>query len=105
MAVIRKSALALSMSAALVACAGVPTATAPSGEPTVVASEAPASTPQPAAPLIPERPAPIKVGIVEPLSGPLAPQGVDNVDGFNRYLASVNKTIADRKIDVLTADS
>ncbi|MFI5269785.1 MAG: ABC transporter substrate-binding protein, partial [Chloroflexota bacterium] len=99
--------MALAVGVALVACTGVPTATAPSGEPTVAASEAPVSTRAIATPEPLElgEPAPIKVGIIEPLTGNRAVHGVDNTDGFNLYLASVNHTIADRKIEPIVADS
>ena len=47
---------------------------------------------------------PILVGVEVSQTGSFAPLGKDYLDGFNLYLSSVNKTIAGRKIEVVTAD-
>uniref|UniRef100_UPI00258B9A73 ABC transporter substrate-binding protein n=1 Tax=Arthrobacter sp. TaxID=1667 RepID=UPI00258B9A73 len=47
---------------------------------------------------------PIKVGLIEPLTGPLSPNGKDGRDGLNLYLDSINNTVAGRKIEVSEAD-
>jgi branched-chain amino acid transport system substrate-binding protein len=47
----------------------------------------------------------IKVGIVLPLTGPLADVGKDNQDGFNLYLQAINSTVSGRKIEPVYADS
>jgi len=47
---------------------------------------------------------PIKIGFIEPLTGPQAQPGKDNNDGVNLYLDSVNSTMAGRKIQPLFAD-
>jgi branched-chain amino acid transport system substrate-binding protein len=48
---------------------------------------------------------PIKIGIVLPLTGPLADVGKDNQDGFNLYLQSIDSSVAGRKIQPIFADS
>ena len=48
--------------------------------------------------------APIKVGLIESLTGPVAQIGKDDSDGFALYLASVNDTVAGRKVTVSVAD-
>jgi branched-chain amino acid transport system substrate-binding protein len=48
--------------------------------------------------------APIKIGLVVPLTGVSAPLGKDNQDGFNLYMDSINSTVAGRKIEIVTAD-
>ena len=107
MAFVRKSSLAVAVSVALVACTSAPSAPPASQEPPAKTSEAPVSTP--AVPNIeraePARPRSIKVGVIEPLTGPLATHGIDNTDGFNFYLASVNHAIADRSIEPVLVDS
>ncbi len=47
---------------------------------------------------------PIKIGLVEPLTGSLAQVAKDNQDGFNLYLESINNIIVGRQIQVITAD-
>ena len=47
----------------------------------------------------------IKVGVIEPLTGTLSPNGKDGRDGFDLYLQSVNSTVAGRRIQVIEADS
>jgi branched-chain amino acid transport system substrate-binding protein len=47
---------------------------------------------------------PIKVGLIEPLTGPLSPNGKDGRDGLNLFLESIGSTVAGRKIEVSEAD-
>lgn len=47
---------------------------------------------------------PIRIGFVTPLTGALSPGGKDALDAINLYLASVNQTIAGRKIEIIAAD-
>jgi branched-chain amino acid transport system substrate-binding protein len=47
---------------------------------------------------------PIRIGFVTPLTGALAPGGKDALDAINLYLASVNQTMAGRKIEIISAD-
>lgn len=47
---------------------------------------------------------PIKIGFIEPLTGPQAQPGKDNNDGFSLFLDSVNGTMAGRKIQPVFAD-
>lgn len=47
---------------------------------------------------------PIKVGLLEPLTGSLAQIAKDNRDGFNLYLESIHNTAAGRQIQVVVAD-
>ncbi len=68
-------------------------------------SGAATSAPAPAASVAPSgAQASIKVGLIEPLTGPFADLAKDNIDGFNLYLSSVGGTVAGRKIEVVTAD-
>lgn len=46
----------------------------------------------------------IKVGLLEPLTGPQSAVGIDNQDGFNLYLKSVNNTMAGRKVEAVYGD-
>jgi branched-chain amino acid transport system substrate-binding protein len=48
---------------------------------------------------------PIKVGLIEALTGSLASVGTDNQDGFNLYLSTINNTVAGRKIEVVPVDT
>ena len=66
-------------------------------------SSAPASTAASAS-AGPSTAAPIKVGVVESFTGPLANNSKDNQDGFNLYLASLNNTVAGRKIQAVFVD-
>jgi len=77
----------------LVACGGV--------APTPSSSLSAPSTAPPAA----AAPGPIRVGILEPLTGPDSVNGKDNQDGFNLCLEAVNSTMAGRKIEVHYADT
>lgn len=47
---------------------------------------------------------PLKIGISETLTGPSAISGVDNRDGFNLYLSSINSTVAGRTIQPIFVD-
>jgi branched-chain amino acid transport system substrate-binding protein len=47
---------------------------------------------------------PIKIGLLEELTGTLAQTGKDNQDAFNLYLDSINHTVAGRPIEVVVAD-
>jgi branched-chain amino acid transport system substrate-binding protein len=47
---------------------------------------------------------PIRIGFVTPLTGALAPGGKDALDAINLYLASINSTMAGRKIEIIPAD-
>ena len=69
-----------------------PSAAAASAKPSAAASAAPAARP------------PIKIGVIEPLTGPQANIGKDNQDGFSLYLSSINSTVAGRKIEAIFAD-
>jgi branched-chain amino acid transport system substrate-binding protein len=48
---------------------------------------------------------PIKIGYLMPFSGTEAQNGKDNQDGFNLYLASIDNTVAGRKIEPMFADT
>ena len=48
---------------------------------------------------------PIKVGILEPLTGPFASIAKDNQDGFNLYLATVSDRAAGRQVQPVYADT
>ncbi|HVA26328.1 MAG TPA: ABC transporter substrate-binding protein [Chloroflexota bacterium] len=48
--------------------------------------------------------APIKIGLIQPLTGIYANQGKDNTDGFNLYIDSIGGSVAGRKIQVILAD-
>jgi branched-chain amino acid transport system substrate-binding protein len=47
---------------------------------------------------------PIKIGLIEPFTGPFAEIAKDNRDGMNMFLESVNGVIAGRKVEAITAD-
>lgn len=49
--------------------------------------------------------APIKVGILLPLTGPLAQVGQDSEDGFQLYMDAINSTVLGRKIEPLYTDT
>jgi len=48
---------------------------------------------------------PIRIGVINPLTGPLANLGKDFSDGFNLYLASIHNAIAGRPVEPMFADS
>jgi branched-chain amino acid transport system substrate-binding protein len=85
----------------------------PSAAPAVSSPAAGAQPPGPAAkPSIPPAGAaagsaakqPIKVGIIEPLTGSFAPLGNENADGFKTFLNSIRNTAAGRQIEPIFAD-
>ncbi|HLQ31327.1 MAG TPA: ABC transporter substrate-binding protein [Chloroflexota bacterium] len=98
---------------ALAACGG----SAPSSAPASVAASAPAlssapattqplaSKPAAASPAAAASGGPVKVGLIEALTGPFAELGKDNQDGFNLYLASISGAVAGRKIEPVIVDS
>ena len=47
---------------------------------------------------------PIKIGLIEPLTGSLALSGKDNQDGFLLFFDSMNRTVAGRPIEIVTTD-
>jgi branched-chain amino acid transport system substrate-binding protein len=47
---------------------------------------------------------PIKIGVLQPLTGIYANQGKDDTDGFNLYIDSIGGTVNGRKIQVILAD-
>jgi len=47
---------------------------------------------------------PIKIGLMEELTGPLAQSGKDNQDAFNLYLDSIDRTVAGRPVEVVVTD-
>jgi len=49
--------------------------------------------------------APIKIGLLAPLTGPLASPGADMVAGFRLYWNEVSQTAGGRKVEVVTADT
>lgn len=48
---------------------------------------------------------PIKIGLLVPLTGPLATPGVDMVDGFKLYWEQVGNTAGGRKVEYVIADT
>src|SRR3972149_8533316 len=81
--------------------AAAPTTAAPKTEATKPA-EKPAATPTTAT----SKPAgaPIKIGLIQSLTGSLANVGKDNQDGFDLYLEKIGGTIAGRKIERVVED-
>ncbi|HEX6512141.1 MAG TPA: ABC transporter substrate-binding protein [Chloroflexota bacterium] len=49
--------------------------------------------------------APVKIGMMLPLTGPLSPISKDEQDGFNGYLATINNSVAGRPIQITNADT
>jgi branched-chain amino acid transport system substrate-binding protein len=47
---------------------------------------------------------PIKIGLLQPLTGIYANQGIDHSDGFKLYLESIGNTVAGRPIQLIVAD-
>ena len=111
---------ALAGACLLAACGGAAAPSAPASSQTASKPAAPASAAsKPAAPSSAAASAaakagqsaspaatgqPIKVGLLEPLTGPQSNVGKDNQDGFNLYLSSVHDTMAGRKIQALFED-
>ena len=81
--------------------AAAPTTAAPKTEATKPA-EKPAATPTTAT----SKPAgaPIKIGLIQSLTGSLANVGKDNQDGFDLYMEKVGWTVAGRKIEKVVED-
>jgi branched-chain amino acid transport system substrate-binding protein len=48
---------------------------------------------------------PIKIGLLVPLTGPLAAPGIDMVDGFKLYWEQVGNTAGGRKVEYVIADT
>jgi len=48
---------------------------------------------------------PIKIGLLVPLTGPLATPGADMVDGFKLFWEQVNNTAGGRKVEYVIADT
>jgi branched-chain amino acid transport system substrate-binding protein len=48
---------------------------------------------------------PIKIGLLVPLTGPLATPGIDMVDGFKLFWEQVNHQAAGRKVEYVIADT
>ena len=46
---------------------------------------------------------PIKIGLLVPLTGPLATPGIDMVDGFKLFWEQVNHQAAGRKVEYVIA--
>jgi branched-chain amino acid transport system substrate-binding protein len=46
----------------------------------------------------------IKIGLLQPLTGIYANQGIDHSDGFKLYLESINNQVAGKPIQVIVAD-
>lgn len=49
--------------------------------------------------------APIKIGLLPPLTGPLASPGTEMVNGFNMFWESVGRKAGNRTIEIVTADT
>lgn len=118
----KRRSLTLGLTLLLAACGGASPASTPAptagssaaSAPAAAASAKPVASAKPAGSVKPAagasaKPAaagsPIKVGLVEPLTGSLSPNGKDGRDGFNLFLDSINSTVAGRKIEVTEADS
>ncbi len=102
------------LAVALSACGGAAPASssvissaAPSTAP--LASSAAASKPAAAASAKPAGSAaaggPIKIGVLEPLTGTFSNVAKDNQDGLNMYMEAVNSTMAGRKVQLIYADT
>ena len=48
---------------------------------------------------------PIKIGLLVPLTGPLATPGIDMVDGFKLFWEQVGNTAGGRKVEYVIADT
>ncbi len=81
------------------AASAAPSASAPASP-----SAPPASAAAKPASAKPAASGPIKVGLMESLTGAFAQLSKDNQDGFNLYLESINSTAAGRKIEIVNAD-
>jgi branched-chain amino acid transport system substrate-binding protein len=52
-----------------------------------------------------QQPGPIKIGLLVPLTGPLATPGIDMVDGFKLFWEQVGNTAGGRKVEYVIADT
>ena len=100
---LRKVCLAIGACAALVGCTGAPDGAEPS--PAVEQPTASAVARVEPEAVRPEASRSIKVGLIEPLSGPYVRRGVDSVDGLNLYLDSIRSNVDDRTVEAVVADS
>jgi len=82
------------------ASAGAASSAGAAAKPSGAASGSPASSPAGSA----AASGPVKLGIVNPLTGPQGTAGIDYKDGFQLYLDSVNSTIGGRKIEPTFVD-
>ena len=57
------------------------------------------------APALAQQSGPIKIGLLVPLTGPLATPGIDMVDGFKLYWEQVGNTAGGRKVEYVIADT
>jgi branched-chain amino acid transport system substrate-binding protein len=117
--------VAIACGLALAACAspqapaapsgGAPTTTAePSTAAAATAAPVPTSAPAAAGPAATSAPLagstaasgnPIKIGLLEALTGPIASVGKDNRDGFNLYLSTLDNMVAGHPVQVIVADT
>jgi branched-chain amino acid transport system substrate-binding protein len=56
-------------------------------------------------PALAQQSGPIKIGLLVPLTGPLATPGIDMVDGFKLYWEQVGNTAGGRKVEYVIADT
>lgn len=68
--------------------------TAPSGAPVQATPSKPAAEAKP----------PVKIGLIESMTGAMAQLGKDNQDGFDLYMEEIGWTVAGRKIERLVED-
>jgi branched-chain amino acid transport system substrate-binding protein len=94
--------VALTLAGILAACSAAAQPAAPA--PPAATPLRPQPTPVPTV-ARPAAPPAIKIGVLEPLTGPLASRGVDYVDGLRLFLASVNGSIADREVELAVRDA
>src|SRR5690348_10675877 len=98
--------LAVPLALALAACGGgaapASPSTAPASSAAAAAKPAASASAKPAA--SGAAGGPIKIGVLQPLTGIYANQGKDDTDGFNLYIDSIGGTVNGRKIQVILAD-
>ncbi|HEY8694412.1 MAG TPA: ABC transporter substrate-binding protein [Chloroflexota bacterium] len=92
------SSTAAKPSAAASAAASAPASAKPAGS--AAASAKPAASAGASA----ASGAPIKIGLLQPLTGIYANQGIDHSDGFKLYLESIGNTAAGRPIQLIVSD-
>jgi len=56
-------------------------------------------------PALAQQSGPIKIGLLVPLTGPLATPGIDMVDGFKLYWEQAGNTAGGRKVEYVIADT